>query len=143
MAFNLRVYGLLLNDRNEVLVSDERRFGTEFTKFPGGGMEYGESFQQTLIREFQEEIGIDIEVGNLFYFNEFFQDSAFHANVQLISFYYAVYYKNWQEIAVVAQKQLMTTDTEQQRWISLSALNEADFTFPIDKIVARKLKNQT
>ena len=35
--FNVRVYGLLINDDNEVLLSDEREFGMDFIKFPGGG----------------------------------------------------------------------------------------------------------
>jgi hypothetical protein len=34
-----RVYGILINDRQEVLISDEFRFGTYFRKFPGGGIE--------------------------------------------------------------------------------------------------------
>ena len=36
--FNVRVYGLLFNDEKEVLVTDENRFGIQFTKFPGGGL---------------------------------------------------------------------------------------------------------
>ena len=53
--FNLRVYGLLINDLGQVLISDEYRNDYAFTKFPGGGMEFGEGFKQTLKREFQEE----------------------------------------------------------------------------------------
>ena len=40
--FNIRVYGLLINDRNEILVSDEFRMGVFMTKFPGGGLKFGE-----------------------------------------------------------------------------------------------------
>jgi len=40
--FNVRVYGLLINDRNEILISDEQEYGMQFSKFPGGGLEYGE-----------------------------------------------------------------------------------------------------
>ncbi|MFN5910799.1 MAG: NUDIX domain-containing protein, partial [Bacteroidota bacterium] len=64
--FNLRVYGILINDRDEVLVSDECRNGFSFTKFPGGGVEVGEGFPQALEREFEEELGIRVEVGELF-----------------------------------------------------------------------------
>ena len=38
--FNIRVYGILINDRNELLVSDELIKGLQFTKFPGGGLEW-------------------------------------------------------------------------------------------------------
>ncbi len=33
--FNVRVYGLLINDRNEILISDEQEYGMQFIKFPG------------------------------------------------------------------------------------------------------------
>ncbi len=75
--FNLRVYGLLVNDLGQVLISDEYRNDYAFTKFPGGGMEFGEGFKQTLKREFQEELNIDVEVGDLFYFNEILSGISF------------------------------------------------------------------
>ena len=40
--FNIRVYGLLINNLNQVLVSDENIKGHYITKFPGGGLEFGE-----------------------------------------------------------------------------------------------------
>ena len=35
--FNIRVYGIWINDRQQILVSDERIGDFKFTKFPGGG----------------------------------------------------------------------------------------------------------
>ena len=46
--FNIRVYGILINDRNELLVSDELIKGLQFTKFPGGGLEWGEGTMDCL-----------------------------------------------------------------------------------------------
>lgn len=138
--FTLRVYGLLLNDRQEVLLSDECRFGKSFTKFPGGGMEFGESFQETVIREFQEEIGVSIEVGELFYFNEFCQISAFNPSDQLYSFYYFVHCSNWDSIPVNTHTVPLTSEGEKHRWIPIKDLHEELLTFPIDKLVATKLR---
>jgi len=84
--FVIRVYGLLINENRQVLISDEYRNGYAFTKFPGGGMEFEEGFKQTLKREFQEEIGIEMEVGEVFYFNEFYQASVFNSKLQLFTF---------------------------------------------------------
>ena len=67
--FNVRVYGILEKD-NCVLVSDEDRFGKQFTKFPGGGLEWGEGVEDCLIREFKEELSVDIQVNSLFYLTD-------------------------------------------------------------------------
>ena len=34
--FNVRVYGLLINADDEILISDEQEYGMRFSKFPGG-----------------------------------------------------------------------------------------------------------
>src|SRR5690554_6394689 len=90
MAFNIRVYGILINEDNEVLLSDERRLGQKFTTFPGGGLELGEGIKDCVIREFKEELEIAIEVGTLFYLSDFYQKSAFGKNDQIIRVYYFV-----------------------------------------------------
>ena len=38
MIFNIRVYGILINPSNEVLISDELINCKHYTKFPGGGL---------------------------------------------------------------------------------------------------------
>ncbi len=137
--FNIRVYGLLINELNQVLISDECRNGFSFTKFPGGGMEFGEGFKETLIREFQEELGIEIHVNELFYFNEFFQVSKFNPKDQLFSFYYKVSYADWKSIITNQHDVPLKTEGEKHRWISLNELKKEQFTFLIDQLVAEKL----
>ncbi|HTK18679.1 MAG TPA: NUDIX domain-containing protein, partial [Mucilaginibacter sp.] len=85
--FNVRVYGLLINENQEILVSDEQEYGMRFTKFPGGGLEYGEGMTDGLKREFVEECNLDIEIINHFYTTDFFVKSAFNES-QIISVYY-------------------------------------------------------
>ena len=48
--FNLRVYGILLGENKKVLVSDEFIRGNYYTKFPGGGLEFGEGTRDCLKR---------------------------------------------------------------------------------------------
>lgn len=129
----------MINDRNEVLVSDECRHGYSFTKFPGGGLEFGEGLLEGLKREFEEELGITVEVGKLFYVNDFYQESAFNENHQLLSFYYLVQYSDWKNITIKESQNLEMMDYETPRWIALTELSTDDFTFPIDKIVANKI----
>lgn len=136
--FNIRIYGILINDKNEVLVSDEARLGLRFTKFPGGGLEWGEGLIEGLKREFKEELGIEINVLNLFYITDFFQVSAFQKNDQLISIYYLVSSEECDTI-LVNEEANYSNLKEQHRWISLTTLAEGDVVFPIDKLVVNKL----
>src|ERR1700712_5025398 len=87
--FNVRVYGLLINDSAEILLSDEQEYGMRFIKFPGGGLEYGEGLTDGLKREFVEECNVEVEVINHFYTTDFFVKSAFNDS-QIISVYYLV-----------------------------------------------------
>ena len=139
--FNIRVYGLLINEKNEVLVTDEYRFGKEMTKFPGGGMQFGEGTIECLLREFKEELNCEIEVLKHFYTTDFFQQSAFNKEHQLISVYYFV--KNVSpissRISTLKYDFQKTEGAQSFRRISLSELSEDDFTFPIDKKVAGML----
>ena len=100
--FNIRVYGLLINEQNEVLVSDELIKGNRYTKFCGGGMELGEGTINCLIREFKEEMNLEIEVIKHLYTTDFYQKSIFNPQHQLISIYYLV--KAMEPISVPIRK---------------------------------------
>jgi mutator protein MutT len=139
--FNLRVYALLINEKQEILLSDENRFGKFFTKFPGGGVEHGEGIQDALFRELQEELHLEISSADFFYFNEFHQASAFDQS-NLVAFYYIV---NIQKAAVQLQEEDYTIPFEQeqelQRWKAVHELKKDELTFPIDQKVLEKLKD--
>lgn len=139
MNFNLRTYAIIINDSGEILVSDEMRFGKAFTKFPGGGLEWGEGLADGLKREIQEEMGLDVEIGELFYVNEFFQRSGFRKEDQLISFYYRVSRIDITAIPVTQHEVPLKEEGEKFRWVSISELSEDMLTFPVDKVVASKL----
>jgi len=136
--FNVRVYGLLINDHHEILVSDEQEYGMQFTKFPGGGLEYGEGMTDGLKREFIEECNAEVEVLSHFYTTDFFVKSAFNDS-QIISVYYLV--KNVNALQLNFKTKVFDFDGDVEplqsfRWIKLSDLAEDHFTFPIDKYVA-------
>jgi ADP-ribose pyrophosphatase YjhB (NUDIX family) len=87
-SFNLRVYGVLINEERQVLVSDEYIRGNYYTKFPGGGLELGEGTKDCLKREFKEEMDLEVEIGEHLYTTDFYQVSAFNSSHQIISIYY-------------------------------------------------------
>jgi 8-oxo-dGTP diphosphatase len=142
--FNVRVYGILMTD-NKVLVSDEFIKGHRITKLPGGGLEFGEGTIECVVREFKEEMDLDIDVVDHFYTTDFFVASAFNPNSQVISIYYTVKPKH--EIGVKISEAEFDFDEVKEgsqafRWIALDSINETNFTFAIDKKIAQLLKQQ-
>ncbi|MBL7731660.1 MAG: NUDIX domain-containing protein [Chitinophagaceae bacterium] len=148
--FNLRVYGILINDQKQVLVSDELIRGLYITKFPGGGLEFGEGTRDCLKREFKEEMNLEVEVTEHIYTTDLFQLSAFNPAHQIISIYYRV--KALKAITVPLRDKPFDFDeaqlkiyeekkeTETFRFIDWEHFSEECLTLPIDKIVATQVK---
>lgn len=133
--FNVRVYGVLIQN-NKILVTDERIAGRQITKLPGGGLEFGEGPKDCICREFLEESGVEVEVVKHLYTTDFFQQSAFDPNHQVISIYYVV-----KSISPSEQDfKIPLEDFCDFRWIPISRLTPDDFTFPIDKYVVPFIK---
>jgi 8-oxo-dGTP diphosphatase len=133
--FNVRVYGLLINERNEVLISDEQSGGRTFSKFPGGGLELGEGLIDALKREFMEECNADIEVLGHVYTTDFYEQSSFNDS-QILSIYYFVKAVNPLELNFKTVPFDFDAGTLQSfRWVSLDKLVTDDVTFKTDKTV--------
>ena len=147
----IRVYGILINEQNQILVSDELIRGMKITKFCGGGLEKGEGTRDCLAREFMEEMNLKVEVGKHIYTTDFFQSSAFREGDQILSIYYEV--KPLEPITAALRSLPFDFDEremkiyEQQkeietfRFIAMQDFNEDCVTLPIDKIVAKMMVN--
>jgi len=136
--FTIRVYGILEHENN-ILLSEEWIEDFHFTKFPGGGLEFGEGTKDCLKREFMEETGMEVEIGNHFYTTDFFQQSAFRKTDQILSVYYKVIPKS--DPAIISTERFGFIQHGRQeyikfKWISKDKLTADMLTFPIDKKVA-------
>lgn len=148
--FNIRVYGVLVNEQRQVLVADEYIRGGFYTKFPGGGLEFGEGTRDCLKREFMEEMNLSVSVDNHIYTTDYFQMSAFNPAHQIISIYYFVtalepitaplrtkpFDFDENQLKVYAD----TNETETFRFIDWDSFSGESVTLPIDKIVAGIIK---
>lgn len=141
--FTIRVYGLLI-DRGRVLVADELIRGQRITKFPGGGLEFGEGAKDCLVREIREEIGVEAFGLEHFYTTDFFQQSAFHADpMQVLAVYYTFRVADANALSVTTapfDPAVMKAGAEAFRWLHLATSAEEDVTLPIDRVVWRMLK---
>ena len=134
--FNVRVYGLLIED-DQVMVLHEVVNGMPMTKFPGGGLEFKEGPKDCIIREFKEELNLNIEIVNHYYTTDFFQESAFNKNHQILSLYYLVKRKSISSLPTIN-----TSVIKGFSWISIEYLDPEIFTFPIDRYIVNKLINE-
>ena len=143
--FVIRVYGLVINENNEILLTDEYQLDTKMTKFPGGGLKLGEGPVDCIKREAVEEFGQGIEIIDHFYTTDYFQEALFHKRHQLISIYYLIRFK--EKIRFRVSKKAfdfpeMKNGMQSFRWKAIEELREEDVSFPIDKKVVRLLKDK-
>ncbi|KIA90407.1 NUDIX hydrolase [Kaistella jeonii] len=131
---NVRVYATVLKDK-KILSLHEEYVGDHLLKFPGGGLEFGESILECLHREFEEELNLKIKNLQHFYTQEDFLVSKFRDNEQLLTIYYLA--------EIVDEDDLIIRDSciEKIEWISLDT-EENPFPLPIDKIVFVLLKKK-
>lgn len=141
---------LLLDEhKTSILLSDEIVGGEYYTKFPGGGLEYGEGILDCLHREAIEELGQDVEVLEQFYTSEIFQVSLFKPEDQIVCVYYKCCLladdlgRRLPRFRIAGKKYDFLEIREREesfRWQSIEALKEEDLSLPLDQQVVARLK---
>lgn len=148
--FNIRVYGIIMTEARQVVVTDEFIRGAYITKFPGGGLEFGEGTRDCLKREMKEEMNLEVEIGDHLYTTDIYQKSAFNPAHQIISIYYFV--KPLEPISVEFKQTAFafephqiadpTGEAEVFRLIEWDDFTTDSVSLPIDKIVVNLLKER-
>lgn len=143
--FNVRVYGLLYDRTGTfLLLSEETISGKKVVKFPGGGLRYGEGPEDCVVREFREETGAMVSVGEHFYTTGFFQPSAFGDNAQVISIYYLLQLQDRALEKSFVEGEIRGKESNEERffWKQVSRIGAEDFDLPIDQEVARRISKE-
>jgi ADP-ribose pyrophosphatase YjhB (NUDIX family) len=152
LTLTVRVYGILINEKKQVLVSDEYIRGEYYTKFPGGGLEIGEGTRDCLKREFMEEMNLQVSIGEHLYTTDYFQISAFNNAHQILSIYYEAIAIEPIRVPLKLkefdfdEQQLQVYEKTQQiesfRLVDWEHFSSQQVTLPIDKIVADLVKEK-
>lgn len=95
-------------------------------EFPGGKLEAGETSQQALIREIQEELDVKIEVGELIDTIEY-DYPTFHLSMDCF-------------LCVVVDGEIILKEAEAARWLDKDELYNVDW-LPADIALIEKLQN--
>ncbi len=140
-----RVYGLL-EWKGAVLVAYERFRGHPLIKFPGGGMEPGETQAEALKREFSEELQTEVAVCERRWTSPHPVASAFDGSVDVVVHYYRVVLPDARCASLLTVPWGTPLpdgdeDVQQFSWVPLDAIHRLPFTFPADQTVAAACVN--
>lgn len=131
----VRVYGFLLNDDGEILVSDEFHYGMRMRKLPGGGLQLGEGAVQTLRRELMEEMEVDLNPSRLVHTTASFIRSVFNPAHQVMGVYYHVPVRDSSLVARFKPEQAVASSNGDVffSWNRVDELDPMGFTFTMDQ----------
>lgn len=114
--FSYRVAGILIRN-DQVLL--QRPVGDSGYAFPGGHVGFGETNEETLIREFKEEISADIRVNGLRWVGEIFFPWS-NRPCHQICLYYDISLED--ETQIPLDKNFFATDEMENETVSLEFL---------------------
>lgn len=149
--FNVRVYFFLLDQpflnqrphpNSNVLLSDEFLSGRDCTKWPGGGLEFGEGPRDCAIREAQEELGQPIDLGPLIHATGNFIRSSWRGEEQVLCHYYLATLKDAVQFRVATHPfDYPAENVESFRWIPLKDVDADHLSFQVDRDALAQLKS--
>lgn len=95
-------------------------------EFPGGKIEVGETSQQALIREIQEELNVKIKVCDLIDTVEY-DYPKFHLSMKCF-------------LCVIVDGEIIFKEAEDAKWLDKNELYSVDW-LPADRIIVERLKD--
>ena len=122
LFFRPSVYGILIKD-NKILLSRQ----WDGYDFPGGGIEIGETIPEALEREFKEETGLQVKIGD---FVDFVENFYKYRNTGQCCHSFLFYYRCQNIGGEITDKYL--TDDEKEycskaEWIDLKDIEKIKF----------------
>ncbi len=102
----VRVAGILI-ENDSILLIEHSKNDKKYWLVPGGGVDWGESTAESLIREYKEETNLDIEVESFLFISETIApDNKKH----VINLYFKIRRKHGSDAAMKLGDESMLTD---------------------------------
>ena len=118
---HFRVAGLLIRN-NKLFVQKDK---DNVCALPGGHVDFGETSATTLVREFKEEIGVDVIVNRLVWVEEHFWKWG-DKNAHQIHFYHLVSLKNDEDIPDDFIETMHDNKDVSLQWLALDQLKSVE-----------------
>ncbi len=118
------VSGFITNEKKEVLVvkrSEDDEFLPGYWEVPGGGTDFGEHPILAVQREIKEETGLDVEVGNPFYVDDYFMEKP-GEKIHRVEIFFICRLKDQ------TQNVLLSHEHSEYRWVGKGTMKEVDMT---------------
>lgn len=127
----LKVVAIILFKKKKILISSrpENKSFEFFWEFPGGKVKENESLKQALKREIKEELSIDIEIEDLFFFKKY---DSFIEN-RLIKLHFFICNK-W-------TGRFISMENQNFEWVKTEQLKDYNF-LPSNRLILEKIKSK-
>ena len=114
---NLRVGAIILKDGKFLMVGNDRE---DYLYSVGGRIQFGETSEQAVIREVEEETGVHMEIDRLGFVSEvyFYSDAPAHPGKTVYEISFLYYMKVPEDFSPVSEDFLEGESTEHLRWVS-------------------------
>lgn len=115
---------VIWNQQQQILIDKRRPEGLlgGLWEFPGGKIEAGETVEECIKREIQEELGIEIEVG----------DRLITINHTYSHFHVTLYVHHCRHLAGIPQ----AIESDEIRWVTLAEIDSFNFPKANSQIIA-------
>lgn len=128
LYFRPSIYGILI-EGDKVLLSRQYN-GYDW---PGGGMDKHETIEEALKREYWEEAGLEVKMGELVHCGSSFYERANGEYINSLVVYYLVE-KIGGEIGVKAADELEKEYIGEPEWVEINKIKDAKFYNPVDNV---------
>ena len=114
---NLRVGAIILKDGKFLMVGNDRE---DYLYSVGGRIQFGETSEQAVIREVEEETGVHMEIDRLGFVSEvyFYSDAPAHPGKTVYEISFLYYMKVPEDFSPVSEDFLEGESTEHLWWVS-------------------------